>query len=120
MGFKYIDPPNEIFRRPGEIQIWKITHNGVDTHPIHLHLVNAQLINRVGWDGVIKPPEPGERGWKETIRMNPLEVIYIALRANMPQVPFRVGPSVRPFNPARPIGNHGGFHQHQPEYRATA
>ena len=108
-GFKYIDPSYEVFRRPGETQIWKLTHNGVDTHPIHIHLVNAQIINRVGWDGVIKPPEPNERGWKETIRMNPLEVIYIALRADMPQVPFRVGPSVRPLNPARPIGDPTDF-----------
>ncbi len=109
MGFKYIDPAGEIFRRPGETQIWKITHNGVDTHPVHIHLVNAQLINRVGWDGVIKPPEPYERGWKETIRMNPLEVIYVALRADMPQVPFPVSASVRPYNPARPIGSTEDF-----------
>ena len=39
-------------------QIWKITHNGVDTHPIHFHLFNVQVLNRVGWDGMIKPPEP--------------------------------------------------------------
>ena len=32
-------------------QIWKITHNGVDTHPIHFHLFDVQLINRVAWDG---------------------------------------------------------------------
>ncbi len=24
-------------------QIWKITHNGVDTHPIHFHLFNVQV-----------------------------------------------------------------------------
>ena len=34
-------------------QIWKITHNGVDTHPIHLHLFNVQLINHVAWDGAM-------------------------------------------------------------------
>ena len=54
-------------------QIWKITHNGVDTHPIHFHLFNVQVINRVGWDGTIRPPDPNELGWKETVRMNPLE-----------------------------------------------
>ncbi len=25
-------------------QIWKITHNGVDTHSIHFHLFNVQLL----------------------------------------------------------------------------
>ena len=24
-------------------QIWKITHNGVDTHAIHFHLFNVQI-----------------------------------------------------------------------------
>ena len=38
-------------------QIWKITHNGVDTHPIHFHLFDVQLINRVGWDGIIRRPD---------------------------------------------------------------
>lgn len=108
VGFAYIDPPAERFNR-GQIQIWKITHNGVDTHPIHIHLNNAQIINRTGWDGAIKPPEPFERGWKETIRMNPLEVIYIAQKADLPNPPFAVPYSLRPLNPARPLGDTGGF-----------
>ena len=88
IGFAYIDPPVEIFQR-GQIQLWKITHNGVDSHPVHIHLNNAQIINRVGWDGVIKPPEPYERGWKETIRMNPLESIFIAKRPICLPLPSR-------------------------------
>ena len=108
IGFSYIDPPAEIFRR-GEIQLWKVTHNGVDTHPIHIHLNNAQIINRVGWDGTIKPPEPYERGWKETIRMNPLEVIFIAQKADLPTPPFAVPASIRPYSPAQPLGSTAGF-----------
>jgi FtsP/CotA-like multicopper oxidase with cupredoxin domain len=108
IGFAYIDPTVEVFHR-GEIQLWKITHNGVDSHPIHLHLNNAQIINRVGWDGVIKPPEPYERGWKETIRMNPLEAIFIAQKADLPTTPFRVPISMRPLNPSRPLGDTAGF-----------
>lgn len=46
IGFAYIDPPVEVFQR-GQIQLWKITHNGVDSHPVNLHLNNAQIINRV-------------------------------------------------------------------------
>ena len=108
IGFTYSDPPVEIFQR-GQIQLWKITHNGVDTHPIHIHLNNAQIINRVGWDGVIKPPEPYERGWKETIRMNPLEAIFIAQKADLPVTPFVVPDSIRPLNPALPLGSTVGF-----------
>ena len=108
IGFAYIDPPVEIFHR-GQIQIWKVTHNGVDSHPVHIHLNNAQIINRVGWDGVIKPPEPYERGWKETIRMNPLEAIFIAQKADLPVTPFSVPDSIRPLNPAWALGDTTGF-----------
>ena len=38
-------------------QIWKITHNGVDTHPIHFHLFDVQVLNRVTWDNIIIPTE---------------------------------------------------------------
>ena len=50
-------------------QIWRITHNGVDTHPIHFHLFDVQLLNRVTWDNIIIPPEATELGWKDTVRM---------------------------------------------------
>ena len=33
-------------------QIWEVIHNGVDSHAIHFHLYNVQLLDRVGWDGL--------------------------------------------------------------------
>jgi hypothetical protein len=81
----YIDPATETLK-DGETQIWKITHNGVDTHPVHFHLVNLQLINRIGWDGTIKPPHANELGWRETIMMNPLEDIVVAVHAKKPTI----------------------------------
>jgi FtsP/CotA-like multicopper oxidase with cupredoxin domain len=68
-------------------QIWKITHNGVDTHPIHWHLYDVQLINRVGWDGIIRTPDATELGWKDTVRISPLEDTIVALRPIVPQIP---------------------------------
>jgi len=85
--YGFADPATEVIP-DGATQLWKITHNGVDTHAIHFHLFNVQLINRVGWDGAIKPPWPEEVGWKETVKMNPLEDIVVALRAKTPTVPF--------------------------------
>jgi FtsP/CotA-like multicopper oxidase with cupredoxin domain len=85
-------------------QVWKITHNGVDTHAIHFHLFNVQVINRVGWDGAIKPPDPNELGWKETVRMNPLEDVIVAFRAVSPTLPFKIGDSIRPLDPTQPLG----------------
>jgi len=101
--FKYIDPPTEVIN-DGETQIWKITHNGVDTHSIHVHLFNMQLINRVGWDGALKPPDANELGWKETVRMNPLEDIIVALKPIVPTVPFALPRSLRPLDPTMPLG----------------
>jgi len=85
-------------------QIWKITHNGVDTHTIHTHLFNAQLINRVAWDGAIRPPDANELGWKETFRVNPLQDTIVAFRAFAPTQPFPVPNSVRLIDPTLPEG----------------
>ena len=106
--YYYIDPPSEIIKN-GDTQYWKITHNGVDTHAIHFHLFNVQLINRVGWDGAIRPPDPNELGWKDTVRMNPLEDAIVALRSIQPLVPFTIPNSIRPLNPAAAIGSTMGF-----------
>ena len=103
IGFHYIDPPTENMQW-GQPQIWKITHNGVDTHAIHIHLVNWQLINRVGWDGTITPPNDNERGWKETIKMNPLEDVFVAVMATRPTLPFNVPDSIRPLDPSMALG----------------
>jgi FtsP/CotA-like multicopper oxidase with cupredoxin domain len=81
-------------------QIWKITHNGVDTHTIHFHLFDIQLINRVGWDGAIRPPDANEMGWKESVRMNPLEDAIVAMRPATPELPFKLPDSVRPLDPS--------------------
>jgi hypothetical protein len=61
--YPYVNPPTEMFDTTnlpwGDIivtpiawaddgtQIWKVTHNGVDTHPIHFHADDVQLLNRV-------------------------------------------------------------------------
>jgi FtsP/CotA-like multicopper oxidase with cupredoxin domain len=109
----FVDPSTEILGQ-GDVQIWKITHNGVDTHPIHFHLFDVQLINRVGWDGFIRLPDPNELGWKDTIRMSPLEDTIVALRAVRPVAPFALPNSVRPLNPAIPLGSTDGFSQIDP------
>jgi FtsP/CotA-like multicopper oxidase with cupredoxin domain len=88
-------------------QIWKITHNGVDTHPIHFHLFDVQLINRVTWDGINIPPEPSELGWKDTVRVSPLEDTIVAVRPIVPTLPFGIPDSVRVPNPMMPEGAHG-------------
>ncbi len=112
----YVDTPNEYFDtiKEGETQIWKITHNGVDSHPVHFHLVNVQVINRVGWDGVIKPPGPAEVGWRETLRMNPLEDVYVAVKAAKPVTPYGLPNSTRLMDPSIAVGSTLGITQIDP------
>jgi FtsP/CotA-like multicopper oxidase with cupredoxin domain len=100
----YSDPPSEILAEDG-IQVWKITHNGVDTHPVHFHLFDVQVLNRVGWDGFMRLPDPTELGWKDTVRISPLEDTIVALKPVTPQMPFGVPESIRPLNPATPMGD---------------
>jgi len=103
----YVDPPTEIIRQ-GDTELWKITHNGVDTHFVHFHLFNVQVINRMGWDGTIRPPEANEVGWKDTVRMNPLEDILVALQPITPTLPWPLPDSIRLLDVTMPAGATGG------------
>ncbi len=97
----YSEPATELLT-DGTTQLWKITHNGVDTHPVHFHLFDVQVVNRVGWDGAIRPPDPNEIGWKDTVRMSPLEDIVVAFRPLSPRLPFPLTNSVRSMDPTQP------------------
>jgi FtsP/CotA-like multicopper oxidase with cupredoxin domain/fibronectin type 3 domain-containing protein len=85
-------------------QIWKITHNGVDTHPIHFHATDVQVINRVTWDNIVIAPDATELGWKETVRVSPLEDTIVAMRPVIPVLPFDFPNSVRLLSPMMPDG----------------
>jgi len=112
--YNFADPPTEIIKSSvsgtqiGTLgdgtQIWKITHNGVDVHTVHWHMFEVQLINRVAWDNNIRPPDPNELGWKETLRVNPLQDTIVALRPIVPDVPFDLPNSIRPIDPTKPLG----------------
>jgi len=115
--YGYASPPVDIIKGsvagsqigvlPDGTQLWRIFHNGVDSHTIHTHLFNSQLINRTGQDGIMLPPDRNELGWKDTFRINPLEVTYLAMRPIIPtpeEVPFQVPNSIRLIDPTMPVG----------------
>jgi hypothetical protein len=103
----YIDPVSETLN-DGETQIWKITHNGLFTHPVYFNHLDVQVINRVGWDGTIKPPYADELGWKDTVRCNQLEDVYVAVRPKaQPNAGFGVPESIRNWDPAQPVSGVG-------------
>ena len=90
-------------------QIWRITHNGVDTHPIHFHLYDVQLVNRVTWDNIIIPADKTELGWKDTVRISPLQDTIVALRPIIPEVPWELPNAIRMLNPMMPAGSTAMF-----------
>jgi len=105
----YIDPPTEILNG-AETVLWRISHIGVDSHAIHFHLFNVQVVNRVDWTNTIKPPYDDELGWKETIRTNPFEDIIVAIRpVKMKNLPFALPNSNRLLDPTMLAGSLGNF-----------
>ena len=63
-----------------------------DSHPIHLHLVRFQILDRRRFDtfefqasgnlritGPAQPPAPEESGWKDTVRADPAMVTRIII-----------------------------------------
>ena len=104
-GRAYDDPITEAVAA-GSYEVWEIANLSADTHPIHFHLVNVQLLWRRkfavnGYTGVPNfqntpvGPDANEIGWKETVRMNPGEVTSVLMKFDLPQVPFEVPPSPR-------------------------
>ena len=76
-------------------EIWRIINLTEDVHPIHLHLVQFNLLDRRPFDvahyettGVIMytgpamSPDPNEMGWKDTFRAHPGQVSRIIARFN--------------------------------------
>jgi len=68
----------------GSTEIWEFLNLTDDTHPIHLHLVRFQILDRRPIDvlsyihkkqliyiGDAVSPEPSEAGWKDTVRATP-------------------------------------------------
>jgi spore coat protein A len=104
-GLPYDDPATE-HAAAGSYEIWEIANLSADTHPIHFHLVNVQILWRQkfavnGYTGVPNyqntpvGPDANELGWKETIRMNPGEVTSVLMKFDLPSVPFNVPASPR-------------------------
>ncbi len=108
-GRFYLDPntENPILGANGTVtEVWQIANLTGDTHPIHFHLVNVQIIARQPFNvknyagipsftGPARPPDPDEAGWKETVRMNPGEVTTVIMKFILPVVPFAVPASPR-------------------------
>jgi len=88
---------------PDGTQIWRYTHNGVDTHFLHFHMFNVQVIARYGWDGVVQPLAAYDLGWRDTVQFDPLTILYVAIKPVVPVLPWAIPNSIRPLSPSEPL-----------------
>ncbi len=100
----YIDLPTEFLTEASPVQIWKIVHNGFWDNTVHFSFGEVQLLNRIGWDGTVKAPAATEVGWRDSIRVNPLENTLIAVRAKKLNLPFGLPQSFRAPDPSKVPG----------------
>ena len=105
---QYIDPPTE-FVNDGEVTLWRITHLGVDTHALHFHLFDVQVVNYVDWTNVVKPPQADYLGWRDTIRTNPMEDVIVAFKPHQAWLPFSLPRSNRLLDPTTVAGSTVNF-----------
>jgi spore coat protein A, manganese oxidase len=82
LGMKHWDDPITEDPKAGTTEIWSFANTTGDVHPMHLHLVQFQVLNRQAFDvksylqtgkinyaGIPMPPESNERpAWKDTIK----------------------------------------------------
>ncbi len=75
------------------VEIWELVNTTEDSHPIHLHLVRFQVLDRRKFDelhyyrtreirftGPVEAPDAQERGWKDTVRAHSLMITRIIVK----------------------------------------
>jgi spore coat protein A len=84
--------------RSNAVEDWLLVNTTADTHPIHLHLVTFEVIDRrpfdvaaydpktqtIAYTGPAVPSAPNENGRKDTVQAHPGEVTRIRARFELP------------------------------------
>jgi spore coat protein A, manganese oxidase len=90
-GKGYDEPVTEVVKL-GSLEKWRFINTTEDAHPMHLHLVQFQILERRGFNplalrngalefvGKPRSPAANEAGWKDTAIVNPREVLTIMVR----------------------------------------
>jgi spore coat protein A len=70
----------------GTTEVWRFINRSEMTHPMHVHLVMFQVLDRQPFtvvddvvvpQGVPTPPAPHESGWKDTVPVYPGEIVRV-------------------------------------------
>lgn len=90
-GKGYDDPVTETIKL-NSIEKWRFFNTSDDAHPMHLHLVQFQIVDRQGFNagalksgkveliGTPRKPHANETGWKDTAIVVPGDVLTILAR----------------------------------------
>jgi len=72
-------------------EIWEFHNDTADAHPVHIHLVGFEIIDRQDLDAVTLnpvgepiPPEPNELGFKDTVISYPGQVVRVKAKFDIP------------------------------------
>jgi len=98
LGQKHWDDPITEDPKAGSMEIWSFANATGDVHPIHIHLVQFQVLNRQPFDpktymetgklvftGIPRPPEANERpAWKDTIKTYAGYVTRVIAKFDLP------------------------------------
>ncbi len=68
----------------GAIEVWEMYNFTEDAHPIHIHEVQFQVVNRQPFGGVSRPPESWETGLKDTVIAYPGEITRVKALFDLP------------------------------------
>lgn len=108
----FADPVEET-PASGSTEIWQFINLTVDAHPMHLHLVKFQVLNRQAFNSVLYsadylawvaagrnpstkpvlsnyltglplPPAPEESGWKDTVKAYPGQITRVIMTFDLP------------------------------------
>jgi spore coat protein A len=91
---------DEVTENPtvGATEVWEIYNTTADAHPMHIHEIAFEVVNRQGLalesegevvqpiqlDGSTQPPEPWESGFKDTVIAYPGQVTRVRARFSTP------------------------------------
>ena len=75
---------NDITENPalGATEMWEIHNFTVDAHPIHIHQVKFEVVNREA--GTVRGPEVWETGYKDTVIAYPGEITRVKATYDLP------------------------------------
>ena len=77
-GVTYMDVNNRVLAKPpqGSVELWELRHTGGPAiHPVHIHLVNFQVISRTGGSRGVLPYESA--GLKDVVLLEPGETVRV-------------------------------------------